>query len=196
MYATGTSWAFGALLDYDFARVGASFRTGTDMSGKEEYGTEVSEIWKSRDVDIAAPGCFKVGAAVATRSLSVEIDYETSQWSKLKLDGEYLSVNQIYRYALGISYTGNYLWNAGRYPLLLGYYRQPLDRRSESTPETMENAFLGGTSLDIANGRASVILGLQYITRKTDGVPELNEDAFGFYISVVAKEAWRRAIKR
>jgi hypothetical protein len=196
MYATGTSWAFGALLDYDFVRLGGSFRTSADMSGKEEYSTEVSDIWKSRSVDIAAPGCFKVGAALATKSLSVELDYETSQWSKLKLGDEYISVNEIGRYALGISYTGTYLWNARDYPLLLGYYRQPLDRRTDESPETTENGFLGGTSIDIAGGRANVVLGLQYITRKTDGVPELHEDAFGFYLSVVVKEAWRRAMRR
>jgi hypothetical protein len=196
MYATGTSWAFGALLDYDFVRVGGSFRTNTDMSGSEEHSTELSEIWKTRDVDIAAPGCFKVGASLVTRPVTVEFDYESSPWSKLKLWDDYISVNDIKRLSLGISYTGRRVWNAGEYPLLLGYYRQPLDQRTEGIGETTESGYLAGTSLDIANGRATVVLGLEYITRKTDGEPDLHEEAFGFYISVTAQEAWRRAMKR
>ena len=60
----------------------------------------------------------------------------------------------------------------------------------------MENGYMAGTSIDIADGRASVILGLEYITRETDGVPGLHEESFGFYISVAAKEAWRMAIDR
>ena len=97
---------------------------------------------------------------------------------------------------MGIAYTGRNIWNAEKYPLMLGYYRQPLDQRTEDAAETMENGFLAGTTIDIANGRAAVILGLEYITRKTDGVPELHEEAFGFYISVAVQEAWRRGIKR
>lgn len=196
MYATGTSWAFGALLDYDFVRAGASFRTKTDMSGKEEYSTELSDIWRSRDVDIAAPGCFKVGASLVTRPVTVEFDYETSPWSKLKLGDDYISVNEIDRYSFGVSYTGRRVWNAEKHPLLLGYYRQPLDRPAEDIGETIERGYLAGTALDIANGRATVVLGLEYITRKTDGEPDLHEEAFGFYISVTAQEAWQRAIKR
>jgi|GEM_PF-2458666 len=196
MYAAGTSWAIGALLDFDHVRLGGSYRTGADMSGKEEYSTDVSDIWKSRDVDISAPGCFKIGASVVTKSLAFELDYETSPWSKLKLGDEYISMNEIYRYSLGISYTGTYVWNARDYPLLLGYYRQPLDRPTDEVPETMENGYLAGTSIDIADGRASVILGLEYITRETDGVPELHEESFGFYISIAAKEVWRRALNR
>jgi len=196
MYATGTSWAFGALLDYDYVRVGGSFRTGSNMSGSEELSTDETGVWKSRDVDIAAPGCFKVGASIVTRPFTVEFDYETSPWSKLKMDDDYISVNKIYRYSMGIAYTGRNIWNAEKYPLMLGFYRQPLDQRTEDAAETMENGFLAGTTLDIANGRAAVILGLEYITRKTDGVPELHEEAFGFYISVAVQEAWRRGIKR
>jgi len=196
MYAMGTSWAFGALLDFDYVRVGGSFRTGSDMSGSEELSTDESGVWKSRDVDIAAPGCFKVGASVVTRPITVEFDYETSPWSKLKLGEDYISVNKTYRYSMGIAYTGRTIWNAEKYPLMLGYYRQPLDQRTEDAAETIEDGFLAGTSLDIADGRAAVILGLEYITRKTDGVPELHEEAFGFYISIAVQETWRRAIRR
>ena len=196
MYATGTSWAFGALLDLDYVRLGGSLRTGSDMSGSEEYSTDIADVWKSRDVDIAAPGCFKVGASVVTRPLTVEFDYETSPWSKLKLGDDYISVNDIDRYSLGIAYTGRKIWNAEKYPVMFGYYSQPLDRSSESAAETVEKGYLAGTALDIANGRASVVLGFEYITRDTDGVPELKEEAFGVYLSISAMEAWRRAIKR
>lgn len=196
MYATGTSWAFSALFDYDYVRVGGSFRTKSNMSGSEEYSTELSKIWKSRDVDITAPGCFKVGASIVTRPFTVEVDYETSPWSKLKLGGNYISVNQISRYSMGVAYTGRRFWNAQKYPIMLGYYRQPLDRRTEDAAETIENGFLAGTALDIADGRATVVLGLEYITRETGGVPELREEVFGLYISVSVQEAWHRAIKR
>ncbi len=195
MYAAGTSWALGALLDYDFIRVGASFRTGSNMSGHEELSNEVADIWKSGDIDIAAPGCFKVGASIVTKPLTIEVDYETSQWSRLKLGDGYLSVNDIYRYSLGVSYTGTGLWNAAEYPLLLGYYRQPLDQRTEEAPESTEDGYLAGTTIAIAQGRAKVAVGLEYITRKTAGMPELHEEAFGFYLSIAVQEAWRRPMK-
>ncbi len=195
-YATGTSWAFGALLDYDYVRVGGCIRTKSDMSGNEERSTELSDIWKTRAVDIAAPGCFKIGASIVTKPLTVEFDYETSPWSKLKLGEDYISVNEIDRYSLGLAYTGRDIWNAEKYPLMLGYYRQPLDRSSEEASETIENGFLAGTTLEIAGGRAAVVLGLEYITRRTDGAPELSEEAYGLYLSVTVREAWRRAIKR
>ena len=196
MYATGTSWALGALLDLDYLRVGGSFRTSSSMSGREELSTEVSEIWKSRDVDIAAPGCFKVGAALVTRPITVEFDYETSPWAKLELDGGYISVNEIDRYALGISYTGRALWDGTRYPLMFGYYQQPLDQPDMESGETTETGYLVGTSIDIADGRANVVFDLEYVKRDTDGRPDLHEEAFGFYISVGVQEAWRRALKR
>jgi hypothetical protein len=196
MFASGTSWAFGALLDFDFVRVGGSVRTGTDMSGHEEFSTEISDIWKSRSVDLAAPGSYKLGAALVTRPLTVEFDYESSPWAKLKLDGSYMSPNDINRYALGITYTGRSVWNATRYPLMLGYYRQPLDRASPDPGESIEKGYLAGTSIGIAGDRAALVLGLEYITRKTDGEPDLHEEAFGFYVSVAIQEAWRRAIKR
>jgi hypothetical protein len=196
MFATGTSWAFGALLDFDVVRVGGSVRTGTDMSGQEEFSNEISDIWKSRDVDLAAPGCYKIGAALVTRPLTVEFDYDRSPWSKVKLGGKYMSLNDINRYALGITYTGRSLWNATKHPLMFGYYRQPLDQLGSDVGETIEKGYLAGTSIGIASGRATLVLGLEYITRKTDGDPGLHEEAFGFYISVAVQEAWRRAIKQ
>jgi hypothetical protein len=196
MYAAGTSWAIGALADLDYVRIGGSLRTGSDMSGSEEFSTEVGDIWKSQDIDLAAPGCFKIGASLVTRPVTVEIDYETSPWSKIKLGDGYMSVNDIDRYSVGVAYTGRRIWNASKYPLLLGYYSQPLDRSSESAGETSETGFVAGTSLDIAEGRAAVVLGLEYIKRETEGVPELKEEAFGLYISVTVNEAWRRAMRR
>lgn len=196
MHASGASWAIGALLDYDFVRVGGSVRTGTNMSGHEEYSTEVSEIWKSRSIDLAAPSCYKLGAALVTQPLTVEFNYESSPWSKLKLDGNYLSLNSINRYALGITYTGRSLWNAAKYPFMFGYYRQPLDQPSPDIGETTENGYLAGTSVGIAGDRAALVLGLEYITRRTDGEPGLHEEAFGFYLSVAIQEAWRREIRR
>jgi len=196
MYANGTAWALGALLDYDFVRVGGSVRTGYEMSGSEELSSDIAGQWHSSGVTVKSPSSFKVGAALVARTLTVEFDYERSPWSKLRLNGEYLSVNTITRYALGITYRGRHLWNAVKYPLLVGVYTQPLDRRSDRVAETTETGYSAGTAFAIAGGRASIGLGLEYLRRDRDGDSDLRERAFGFHISISVHEAWRREIKR
>jgi hypothetical protein len=195
-YANGTSWALGALFDYDYVRVGGSIRTSCEMSGREEYRNDIAELWRSDDLSAAAPGSYKVGIALVTKPVEVEFDYETSPWSKLKLNDKRLSINEINRSSLGIIYKGRSIWNGARFPLMLGFYSQPLDRPSESDPETTERGYLAGTSLDIAKGRATVVFGLEYITRDSAGASNRHEEVFGFHLSVSVQEAWRRAMRR
>ena len=197
LYGTGGNLAVALVLDAGKVQVGGLFRTGPEINGVLERENRPSGLWSSEDIDISSRNSYSFGFRVKpTDMLWFEIDYYRLPWSRLEFSGKPISDKTVDRYAVGMQYTGNYIWNASRYPLSAGYYRQPLDWESDITGEIIEEVFSLGTSIPLADDRARISIALEVGRRESKASSQLDETTLGFSVSLSAVEAWRREIRR
>lgn len=208
-HATGNGFAAALLVDLGRLSLGGLYRSGPDLSGSIEKKGKFAGVWQDEDVTISSHDALKMGLRASPLTwVSVELDYDRCPWSKLTLDGEALSNKLVERWALGVSYTGNHLWRASKYPLALGYYRQPADWQDAEpvavpTGEILEEAYSIGLSIPLAKDRAAMCFAFEAGTRaaeaqaQIDGKSDrLEENFYRVSLSVSAMEVWRRSIKR
>lgn len=194
--ARGHAFAAGVMVDLDKVRVAALFRTKTDLEGAIDRESRYAGVWDSEDVSFTSKESYKLGLRLRPhRYFALEVDYETSPWSKMRVEDELISDKDVYRWSAGIEYRGRIPWDARKYPVLAGYYKQPLDWRSPSTGEIVEQVFSVGTSIPIAKDRATVSLALEFGRREAEKDGDLSERVYGLSLSVSAMEAWRREVK-
>ncbi len=194
--ASGRALAAGFMLDLDIVRVAALFRSKIDLDGALDRESRYADVWDSKDVSLTSGESYKLGLRVKPHSyFAVEVDYETSPWSGMRLDGRPIADDDVYRWSAGLEYRGHIPWDAEKYPLCAGYYRQPLDWQSPETGEIVERIFSVGTSIPIAKDRAAVSLALEFGRREAEGTSDLSETVYGLSLSVSAIEAWRREVK-
>jgi hypothetical protein len=197
LYATGPAFAGGILVDLGLARLAGFYRSKVDLDGTLESRNQYAGLYSSEDVALKSEQAFAVGALVRPTSyLILEADYHESPWDKLRLDERQITDKSVARWAVGARYHGNWLWRASKYPLIAGYYRQPINWESSTTGEITEEVFSVGTSIPIGQGRAAVSLSFEAGRRRAENTGEIDETMYGFSLSVSAAEAWRRAIRR
>jgi hypothetical protein len=202
--ATGESFAGGLLVDLNRFRIAGTLRTATDLDGTLESENRYAGIWSSRNVKISSEASYSLGLFMRPiDAVAAEIDYVRSPWCGLHMDGRAITTETVNRWSFGFQYRGRRIWNADKYPLIVGYYRQPLDWGPDSTmagPVTpgkiIEQMFSIGTSIPIGDDRGLISFSLEYGNRQTDYGSDLEEDIFGFALSISAMEAWRREIRR
>jgi hypothetical protein len=201
-YALGTSFAGALLADLGRLRLGALFRTGADLGGHVDRLNKSIGIWSNQDLTVRTQEAFRLGVAAQPAPwVSIEVDYDRNPWSRLELNNRALTDKMVQRWAAGLRYTGDRLWSASRYPLYLGYYRQPADWEG-STPngtlvgEITEQVFSIGLSIPVANEAAVVTVGFETGTRASDARDDLEEKTYGVSMSISAAEKWRKEIKR
>jgi hypothetical protein len=196
-YAMGTSFAGGFLLDLDRIRLGTLFRTKADLDATRDRENRYAGLWSSEDFTVSSEPALSVGLwASPARQVEIEVDYHRSPWSEVTIDGIPLTAKRIERWAVGARYQGEYIWNAAKYPLLAGYYRQPLAWESDETGEITEEFWSVGTSVPIGEDRASISIAVEMGKRQAKNTDEIEETIYGLSISVTAIEAWRREIRR
>jgi hypothetical protein len=201
-FATGESFIGAFVLDLGRLRLGGQFRTGPDMSGSLERRNFPIGLWSTEDISLSSKEAFKVGLACEPVPwMTMEGDYDSSPWSGIRLGGKALNNDKIERWSLGIQYHGDYIWQASKYPLSLGYHREPLDWQSGlrdkiNTGKITEEVFSLGTSIPMGQDRAALGLALEFGTRKAEARGDLDEKIYGISLSISAIEAWRREIKR
>ena len=121
--ASGRAFAAGLTVDLDIVRVAALFRSKTDLDGSLGRESRYAGVWDTEDVSLTSEESYKIGLRVRPhRFFAVEVDYEKSPWSKMQIDGEPISDNDVYRWSAGIEYRGSIPWDAEKYPVLAGYY--------------------------------------------------------------------------
>jgi hypothetical protein len=197
LYGTGGSFAVGLVLDFEKISIGGLFRNAAEMDATLERENMPSDLWSSEDMDISSRNSYSLGFRVKPADmLWVEIDYHRLPWSRLEFNGNAVSDKAVDRYAAGMKYTGDYIWNASRYPLNAGYYRQPLDWENDITGEIIEEVFSFGTSIPLADDRAKISLALEIGQRKSKASGQLDETILAFSLSLSAIEAWHREIGR
>jgi hypothetical protein len=197
MYAMGESFAVGLLLDLERVRLGALFRSKADLDGTLDSENRYAGLWASEDVAITSDEAFNVGLLVRpTRSVSIEADYHQSPWDEVTIDGKPVTTKRVERWALAAKYEGSRLWRASKYPLIMGYYRQPLDWESDQTGEITEEFFSVGTSIPMGEDRALISVSLEMGRRRAKEEDDLSETIYGISLSLSAMEAWRREIRR
>jgi hypothetical protein len=195
--ANGTSFAGGLLVDLDRVRIAGLVRGGTDMDGTLERENKRAGVWSREDVTLSSEHSFKIGLwASPVAPLSIEVDYDRSPWSNLKIDGRSITHKRVERWAVGIEYRGDHLWKASKYPLCLGYYKQPLDWQTDLTGEITEQVFCVGTSLRMGGDRAAISIALEFGQRNAKHRSDLSENTFAFALSLSAMEVWKREIRR
>jgi len=201
-YAMGEGFAAAFQIDLDRVRLGGILRTAPDLNGELERRNSPIGLWSTEKIEISSKDAFRLGLqALPIRAVSVEVDYDRAPWSRLRLNDEILSDKMVERWAVGIQYRGDYLWRGSKYPINLGYYRQPLDWEGESqagiaTGEITEEVYSLGTSIPIVQDRASIALSLEIGSRKTEMRSNLDERFYGLSLSISAIEAWQREIRR
>jgi hypothetical protein len=194
--ASGRALAAGLLVDLGIVRAAAMFRGKTNLDGALERESRYADVWSTEDVSMASEGSYRVGARFRPHpSFAFEIDYEKSPWSGVKLDGKSIAGHEVYRWSFGMEYRGPSLWDAAKYPVLAGYYRQPLDWDSHLTGEIVEQVLSLGTSIPLAEDKAAIGMALEFGRREAEGRGDLKETFVGLSISVSAIEAWRREVK-
>jgi hypothetical protein len=201
-YALGTGWAGALLADLGRVRLGALFRTGSDLDGHVDRINKSIGIWSNQDLTVRTQEAFRVGVqAQPLRSVSIEVDYDRNPWSRIEVNKRAITDKLVERWAAGARYTGDHLWAASRYPLYLGYYRQPADWRGV-TPngieagDITEQVFSVGLSIPVSNQAAIVTVGFEAGTRKADARDDLKERIYAVSLSISAAEEWRKEIKR
>jgi hypothetical protein len=194
--ARGHAFAAGLMVDFDFVSAAGLFRTKTDLDGAVDRESRYAGVWDSEDVSFTSDESFKLGLRITPhRYFAIEADYEKSPWSGLRIDDRRIGGNDVYRWAVGVEYRGRIPWDAQRFPLLAGYYRQPLDWRSAATGEIVEEVFSIGTSIPLAKDRAAVSLAVEVGRREAENNSDLSETIYGLSLSVSAIEAWRREVR-
>ena len=201
-FAAGESFIGAFVLDLGRLRLGGQFRTGPDMSGSLERRNSPIGLWSTEDISISSKNAFRLGlAAEPVPWVTIEGDYDRTPWSGIRLGGKALNSDKTERWSLGIQYHGDYIWQASKYPLNLGYHRGPLDWQSGrsdkiDTGKLTEEVFSFGTSIPIGQDRASLGFALEFGTRKAEARSDLEEKIYGVSLSISAVEAWRREIRR
>jgi hypothetical protein len=196
-YATGESFAGGFLLDLDRVRLGALFRTGTDLDATLERENRYAGIWSSEDFTISSDQALSAGLWInPARQVTIEADYHRNPWADVTIDDVSVTAKTVERWSVGARYEGDYLWSASKYPLVAGYYRQPLAWESDLTGEITEEFWSLGTSIPIGDERASISIAVEMGRRQAQNTDDLHETMYGFSVSVSATEAWRREIRR
>jgi hypothetical protein len=197
MYATGRSFAGGALLDLGRIRFAALFRTKADLDATLESENKYAGIWYGEDLTVSSDQAFSGGLWVGpTRYLSLEVDYYQSPWDQVDFGEVPVTARDVERWSVGVKYQGNHVWKGRKYPLIAGYYRQPLDWESEITGKITEEFWSLGTSIPIGEDRASITVSAEVGRREAEGTGDLHETIYGLSLSVSALEAWRREIRR
>jgi hypothetical protein len=197
LYGSGQALAAGALVDLGLVRLAAFYRSKSDFDGNLESHNQYAGLYSSRSIGIKARQAFSVGLLFRPgRYLLLEADYQESPWDKLEIDRQLITTKSVARLAVGARYQGNWLWRASKYPLIAGYYRQPLDWESPVTGEIIEEFLSVGTAIPIGEDRASISLSFEFGRRRPEKTGDLEEKVYGFSLSVSAAEAWRRAIRR
>lgn len=196
-YAMGESFAAGFLLDLDRIRFGVLLRSGTDLNGRMESENSNAGIWASEDISITSGAGFSAGICLTpAQQVSFEVDYLRSPWADLEIGDTPGTGKTVERWAVGVKYMGNHLWEGARYPLIGGYYRQPLDSENDIAGEITEEVFSIGTSVPIGRDMAKFSLAFEMGRRQGHDSDDLHETMYGFSLSVSAMEAWRREIRR
>jgi hypothetical protein len=201
-YAFGENFAGAFSLDLGRLRVGGLFRTGADLDGDLERINAPVGLWSTEDITISSRGAMRLGIQARPAPwISVEVDYDRNPWSRLELDGETLTDKLVERWALGVQYRGDFLWRADKYPLSLGYYRQPVDWQDAEvagvvTGEITEQVFSLGISGSLGQDRGAAALGFEVGTRESDAGSDLSERFYALSLSISATEPWRREVRR
>jgi hypothetical protein len=196
-YATGKSFAGGVLVDLGRVRLAALFRTGTDLDATLESESKYAGIWHTEDLTISSDQAFSGGLWVGpTRYLSLEADYYASPWDHLEFAGTPVTARDVERWSVGVKYRGDHLWRGRKYPLMAGYYRQPLAWESDLIGEITEEFWSLGTSIPIGGDRASITVSVEAGRREAKDTDEVHETIYGFSLSISALEAWHREIRR
>jgi len=195
MSADGKSFGIGLLADLDRLNLGFFYRAGADLSGDLQAENRYAGIYSTRNVEISSEESWNVGMSGKLLPwLGFVASYYQSPWTDLRLDSTPLTASSIERWSLGIRYEGNHFWKASRYPLLVGYYRQPLDWPRKGN-RIYQQAFSLGTVIPIGEERGLLTLSVEIGSRK-DGNTSLKENYVGFSCSISAKEVWRREVRR
>jgi hypothetical protein len=201
-HAMGEGFIGAAQADLGWLTVGGLYRTGPDLDGSLEMRGKFAGLWRTEDVVISSRDAFKVGIRARPDDwVSVEVDYDRCPWSRLALDGRDLSNKTVERWAVGVQYTGSRFWQASRYPLALGYYRQPVDWQDAeqvvvTTGEVVEEAYTIGLSVPLARDKAAMSLAFEAGSRTAAASTDLDERFYRLSLSVSTMEVWRRSIKR
>lgn len=201
-HAMGEGYAAAVLVDLGRLSLGGLYRTGPDLDGSLEKKGKFAGVWQTEDITISSHEAVKIGLRANPLTwVSVEVDYDRCPWSKLTIDGKILSNKTVERWALGVQYAGNHLWQASKYPLALGYYRQPVDWQDAeqvavTTGEILEEAYSIGLSIPLAQERATMWFAFEAGTRAAAATSDLDESFYRLSVSVSAMEVWRRSIKR
>lgn len=195
MSADGKSFGAGLLADLDFIALALFYRTATDLRGSMECQNRYSGIYSTKDFTLSSQNSIAAGLrANLAKWFELQASYYLSPWSQAKLDTVRITSGPLERWAIGIRYMGSYLWNASKYPLLAGYYRQPLDWPGLSH-RGKEEVFSIGTVIPIGEDRASLALSVEMGKRNSED-HALKENFVGFSLSITAKEVWRHEVKR
>jgi hypothetical protein len=97
---------------------------------------------------------------------------------------------------VGLEYRGDYLWEASRIPLCLGYFRQPIDWESQITGDIVHEVFSLGTYVRMGNDRAGLSATIEYGRKYARETSDLDEKTIGLSLSLSAIEAWRKEVRR
>lgn len=195
--ASGVSFAGGMMLDLDKVRLAGLYRSKTDLSGRLDRDSKYGGVWSSEDASVTAEPSFKIGMwARPVAPLVIEVDYDRSPWSMLKVDGEPISDKRSERWSAGLEYRGDHLWEASRIPLCLGYFRQPIDWDTQLSGDIIQQVFSIGTYFRMGGDRAGLSATLEFGRKVARGTSDLDERTIGFTLSLSSLEAWRREVRR
>ncbi len=195
MSADGSTLGIGLLAASDRFRFAIFLRTGANLEGEMECENRYAGIYSTRHFKLSSSKSISMGLkGKPVPWLAVEVDYHQSPWSEARLDTLPITASALERWAVGITYTGPHLGIASRYPLLAGYYRQPVDWHDPGD-RIYEQTFSIGTIVPIGKDRASLSLSIE-VGRREDSDASLKEKFVGFSCSISAKEVWRREVKR
>jgi hypothetical protein len=194
---------FGAafLLDLGKFSAGGLYRNATDLDGSIERTNTTLGLWSSKDVSIASHEAFRVGLRVRpVPAFSFEADYDRTPWSRLRLDGRALSDRLIERWSIGAQYRGEYLWRASKYPLSIGFYRQPGDWKGGveglvDVGDITERVYSVGLSIPLAQQRAALDVAFEVGSRESAARSDLKDTFFNVSVSIAAIEPWTRQMK-
>ncbi len=195
--ASGASFAAGMMLDLDRVRLAGLYRSKTDLSGTLERDSKYGGVWSRENARVSAEPSFKIGVwARPVAPLVLEVDYDRSPWSMLEVDGEPISEKRSERWAAGLEYRGDHLWEASRFPLCLGYFRQPIDWDSQLTGDIIQQVISIGTYIRMSSDRAGLSATLEFGRKEARGSSDMDEKTIGFSLSLSSIEVWRKEVRR
>ena len=199
--AMGEGFGAAFLLDLGRFSAGGLYRNGPSLDGSLERTNIALGLWSSEDADVSTHEALKFGLrARPVRAISVEADYDRTPWSRITIDGHVVSDKLIERWSVGIQYRGDRLWRASKYPLSVGYYRQPEDWRNGipgvvDAGEITQSVYSVGLSIPLAQEKAALDLSFEFGSRKSEARSDLKDDFFSVSVSVAAIEPWTKQMK-